>query len=168
MIWFNIKSLEEKLIQNKVSEETGFHYLLTFLIFLMLAIGQNTDDDFSNKWWRYGDFLIGLFIMIWGISKTFKINSKGNNKDFLKRYFSLSFVHSFRLAIVLVIILLLKKLLIEYAPVNISSLLIALTKSDLVEFSVNLLISVLYYFLLIKSFMLVNKNHHINIASVKA
>ena len=168
MIWFNIKSLEEKLIQNKVSEETGFHYLLTFFIFLMFAIIQNTDDDFSNKWWRYGDFLIGLIIMIWGISKTFKINSKGNNKDFLKRYFSLSFVHSFRLAIVIVILLILKKLLIEFAPVTISSLLTTLTKSDMIEFSFNLLISVIYYFLLIKSFILVNKNYNIDIATVKA
>ena len=168
MIWFNIKSLEEKLINNKISEETGYHYLLTFLIFLSIAFAGNMEDDFSTKWWSLGDFLISLVILIFGLSKVFKINSSADNKDFLKRYFSLSFVHSLRIAIVLTILLILKKVLIDLSPNNISSFLTTLTKSDLAEFSANILISLLYYWLLIRSFLKVTKNKRLDLAAVEA
>ena len=168
MIWFNIKSLEEKLINNKISEETGYHYLLTFIIFVSIAFYSNIEDEFSSKWWSIGDFLIGLVIMIFGLSKVFEINSKADNKDFLKRYFSLSFIHSIRIAVVLTALLILNKLLIALAPNYISSLLTTLTTSNVAEFSSNILISILYYWLLIRSFLKVTKNKSLNLAAVEA
>ncbi len=168
MIWFNIKSLEEKLINNKISEETGYHYLLTFLIIVSIVIYSDIPDDFSSKWWSLADFLIGLVITIFGLAKIFKINTNADNKDFLKRYFSLSFVHSIRIAVVLTVLLILNKLIINLAPNTISNFFTTLTTGDWAEFSSNILISLLYYWLLIRSFLKLTKNKSLNLAAVEA
>ncbi|GAA4325670.1 hypothetical protein GCM10023115_40120 [Pontixanthobacter gangjinensis] len=157
MIWFNIRSLEEKLIRNEISEKTGYYYLLAFFIILSLALNNNDGPDIQDKYWRLADIVTGFLIMVFGLRTAFKINAKGDNRDFLKRYFSLSFVHGVRLAVLVFIIALFFNLMFEFAVEKTGlDLLNSAAGSDFKEFSIGLLFNILFYFLLIRSFKKIN------------
>lgn len=157
MIWFDIKNLEEKLIENEISERTGYHYLLAFLIIITLAISGEEPADFTSQTLRFLDIIIGLIITIWGTGKLFEINNKGNNRDFLKRYFSLCFVHTSRIVIVVFLITLLYNLVAEFMLVDYSKYLDNLLKNDISELVFNILFQIVFYFLVIRSFKKVNR-----------
>jgi len=157
MIWFDIKNLEEKLIKNEVSERTGYHYLLAFLIIITLAIGGKETTDFISKGFRYLDVIIGIIITIWGTGKVFKINNEGGNRDFLKRYFSLCFVHSLRITVVVLLIVLIFNLMVEFIFTDHSEVIRGIVKNDISELVFNLLFQIVFYFLLIRSFKKINQ-----------
>ena len=156
MIWLNLKELERRLAKREVSERTGFQYLLTFMIFFSIAKLVPDDSPFPDYWWDFADFLLGLVIMIFGISSTFKINRKGGKKDYLKRYLSLSFVISLRLAIFLFLVYLLYKIIMFVIPGDLYLLLDGIASENIFQLLLSTGISLLYYFLLIQSFKRIN------------
>ena len=159
MIWFDIKTLEEKLIRNEVSEKTGYHYLLAFLILTALAVSSDDTPSFVSKYWKLADFIIGILILVLGTRKVFSINREGDNRDFLKRYFSISFVHTIRIAVLFFIILLFFNLLDEFLLEKLDlAFLNQFENEDFIKFTLGLLFNILFYFFLIRSFKKVNES----------
>ena len=156
MIWFDIKSLEVNLTKNEISERTGYHYLLAFLIIIALALNGKEQSDFTNDIIRFFDVIIGLTITIWGTGKVFKINNEASDRDFLKRYFSLCFVHTLRISVVVFLITLVYNLMIEFIFTKYSESLGNIINNDYAKFAFSLLFQIVFYFLLIRSFKKIN------------
>jgi ABC-type polysaccharide/polyol phosphate export permease len=96
MTWFNIKEVERKLINDELTDKESFDYLLytsvLFTFFTYVGVKEHTND-----WLHFLEFIITLVITIVGIKATYTINATGGQKDYLKRYTSLSFVAGIRL-----------------------------------------------------------------------
>ena len=152
MIWLNLEELERRLAKREVSERTGFQYLLTIMIFFSVAKLVPDDSPFTDFYWDLSEFLIGLVVMIFGISSTFKINSKGGGKDYLKRFLSLSFVVSLRLAIFLMLVYLLYKIVMFVIPLGMYLPIDSFISENISQLLLSTGVSLLYYFLLIQSF----------------
>lgn len=100
MIWFDIKELELGLKNEKLSDKTTFNYLLANLIMFTLASFASRNEYTTNALLLL-EIVVTLSITIIGTKRAFDINAEGDNKDFLKRYLSLSFVLGVRLAVFL-------------------------------------------------------------------
>ncbi len=157
MIWFNIKKLERKLAHDDFPETLGYSYLMIFLsliTFLYLFPGNTSS---GNELLKTLTVISTLVISFWGISRIMEISNNVGNKDFFKRFLSLSFVTGARLMTGLVIFSLIargaKSLLQEVFP--------ALQQGPLFgEFSriaLATVASILFFKMLINSFRRVNK-----------
>ncbi|MEM6642781.1 MAG: hypothetical protein AAF616_07355 [Bacteroidota bacterium] len=100
MIWFNLKELEQKIINDEFSDKEGFNYFLAFSILGVLTAYVNSSESLITV----VEAAIGIGITIWGSYSIFKTNSSGDGKDFFKRYFALSWVIGFRLFIFVLIL----------------------------------------------------------------
>lgn len=90
MIWLNLRKLEKQLINGEVSDKTAFSYLLTHTILITVAMKLVGNDDPAWAIWLH--LLINVSATIWGMKKTYEINQRGDNREYLKRFLSLSFV----------------------------------------------------------------------------
>src|SRR5690606_25684346 len=102
MILFNIKKLEKLLIEEKITDKQVFNYLLTYLIISAIAASFTSN---LPVWLESTQLMVNLIALIWGVRKTFEINREGDNKDYLKRIISLSFVAGIRVGVFAFIIL---------------------------------------------------------------
>lgn len=161
MIWFKLKELERRLANGEVTERTGFHYLLTIMIFFSIAKLVPDDSPFPNFWWDLGDIVLGILVLILGMNSTFKINGKDGNKEFLKRFLSLSFVIYLRLAIVFMFLYLLYKIIMFVIPIDLYLLIDGIVSENISQLLLSTGVSLLYYFLLIRSFKRVNAQQNV-------
>lgn len=156
MIWLNLKKLERLLIQNKITESISYQYLLVFLVLITLTSNVSKTDDFSHYGWEISYIILELLITIVGTYLVFQVNSDGNNRDFLKRYFSLSFVNGLRLALFAVFIRLIFKITMFIIPLDLWHSINDFFGEDAGEFFFDLTLSVIFYVLLMASFKRVN------------
>lgn len=152
MIWFNIKKLEEKIINNDFSNDEAFKYFLGFSILGTIATYLiSSSENIIN----YIELLIELGITIWGSYAIYKANSSGDGQDFFKRYFALSWVIGFRLFIYTFIVALPLSIM-YYTLIEDNSATIEFSAYVLSEEFITMIITslfvILYYFLLVKSF----------------
>jgi len=152
MIWFNLKELENKLIKNQISEKDSFYYILAFFIIYNLVFFGDQEESFSNKWWSVLNLVVGIAITIYGLRKLFSINQLGDNTDFLKRLFSLAFVHSVRIVIFLTALIFFFFITDEILMATSEFRLTGLLPENLSLFLLENLTSILFYFLMIRSF----------------
>jgi hypothetical protein len=151
MIWFNIKELERKIVDNEFTDQEGFKYFLAYSILgLMVTYGSTSENLIT-----FIEFLVGLAITIWGSYSIFKANSSGDGQDFFKRYFALSWVIGFRVLIIFITIVL--PLAIIYSVISYQSSDLYNSDSttlmeDVIFMVIYLLSSLVYYVLLINSF----------------
>lgn len=95
MVWFNIKKLERKLITNDSPHTLGYCYFIIFLTALtILYLYPNTSRGAEEL--KILGFIASLLISFWGFRKILLLNQQGGNKDFYKKFFSLSFVTGLR------------------------------------------------------------------------
>lgn len=148
MNWFNLQDLENRLIENNVSEKEGFYYLLVSIILSCLTI-YVSNDGYNIDIFLISEIVLMLLITVIGLHLTFRANQNGDGKEYLKRYISLSFVimirlmvFTFLLAIPVVIILAL-----TFEGIMDNKLF-----SDFFPLSVLIIISVVFYYFLIRSF----------------
>jgi len=151
MIWFNIKELERRIVENEFSDKQGFNYFLAFSILGVLVTYGSTSENIIT----FIELLISVAITIWGSYSIFKANSSGDGQDFFKRYFALSWVIGFRLLVFSVIIAI--PLLVIYSVISYDSIDSYSSESttlteDFVLMIISSLIGLVYYFLLINSF----------------
>jgi hypothetical protein len=90
MIWLDSKQLERKISENKLSEKDTFHYMLATMIYgflytLLIPIKNYDDYVLIN-------FCTSILITLIGLSQTFKINQKKDDKDFVKRFVAITWV----------------------------------------------------------------------------
>tara|TARA_B100002049_G_scaffold229843_1_gene206008 strand:+ start:169 stop:681 length:513 start_codon:yes stop_codon:yes gene_type:complete len=155
MIWLNLKKLERLLIQNKITESISYQYLLVFLVMLTLASTFPEKDDFSHYGWKVAFLILELLITIVGTYLVFQVNEKGDNRDFLKRYFSLSFVNGLRLVLLAVFIRLVFKVIMFVIPLDLWNTINDFFM-DSGEFFFDIILSIVFYVLLLASFKKVN------------
>ncbi len=103
MIWFDIKELERSLKTDNVSDKVVFYYLLVTLLIFTVA-PYFTTLEHESKWMLTGEIILSLAITIFGTKMTFDINSSGDNKDYFRRFLSLSFVTAVRLLVFSIIL----------------------------------------------------------------
>ena len=156
MNWFNLKELEDKLQKKEVSEKTGFQYLLTWSIFVSIAFYVPDDSSYSGEWWDFSDFILDLAISIGGIILAYRINKNGENSEFLKRFLSLSFVHSIRLVLFVSLLALIFKIVMFVIPIELYLAINGFIENDLSHLISSLCISLIFYFFLIRSFKRLN------------
>ncbi|PRX38699.1 hypothetical protein [Salegentibacter salegens] len=155
MIWFNLKKLERLLIQNKITEAISYQYLLVFLVLITLAANA-PETDFSHYGWEISYVILELLITIVGTYLVFKVNSDGDNRDFLKRYLSLSFVNGLRLALFAVVISLIFKIIMFVIPLDLWHSINDFFGEDFGDFFFHIMLSLVFYLLLMASFKRVN------------
>ncbi|MBO2544420.1 hypothetical protein J0871_08355 [Salegentibacter sp. BDJ18] len=155
MIWFNLKKLERLLIQNKITEAISYQYLLVFLVLITLSANA-PETDFSHYGWEISYIILELLITIVGTYLVFKVNSDGDNRDFLKRYFSLSFVNGLRLVIFYLVLKLIFKIIMFIIPLDLWHSINDFFGEDAGEFFFDIIFSLIFYWLLMSSFKRVN------------
>ena len=152
MIWYDIVKIEKKLVDGELSEKEGFYYLFALLV--LSAIGRYTSsNNYENKWFMLIEAIVLIFLISIRLWTTFKINENGDGKDYLKRYVSLALVVKIRLymysiVIGIPIIIILSIFFFNtamYEPIM-----------DIMTFSMPIVLSIIYYFMLINSFRRVN------------
>jgi len=155
MIWFKIKELERQLIAGEVSDYLAFKYLLAQVILFTLA-ASIPGNDHDPMWSQGIHLVIALSTLIWGFTRTFEINEAGDNRDYFKRFLSLSLVASLRVVV----------FIFMFSAVLTSALLLARMfdfplrqytwDSEFFELFGYLLFSLVFYFILIRSFRRIN------------
>lgn len=161
MIWFNIKELERKLASNDSSDKMAYQYFLAFLIVTM-ALTFFPKAAAGDSAISIVALLVNLVVIIWGISKTMEINMNGGDKDYLKRFLSLSFVTGARMIVYVIVISVILKtsgsLAEQFFP--------AFTEGVLFGSSAKLILSIVasfgFFSMLINSFKRVNDNQVIS------
>lgn len=146
MIWFNLKELERRIINDEFSDQQGFSYFLAFSIVSVLTSYLTTSYEGLIT---LAEAVIAVGITIWGSIQVFKTNSAGDGKDFFKRYFALSWVVGIRLLVFALITLI---------PLSILYVLIVspdesyTTMEDIMKVVLLAFVTFIYYYLLINSF----------------
>ena len=98
MTWFNIKEVERKIINDELTDKESFDYLLYSSVILTFFTYIGTKEH-TNDWLNFLELIISIVITILILKETYTINAKGGQKDYLKRYTSLSFVAGIRLVV---------------------------------------------------------------------
>jgi hypothetical protein len=153
MIWFNTKELEKQLIDGALSDKDSYYYLFTtFILFSLLPYLPDEDFIEASYWFRVSLVIVDVGITAITIKETNKINQQGDSQDYLKRFLSLSFVNSIRLAVYLAPVFVVLELLDDYLNDNTlysywhGACILLLTIAS----------SVIFYFMLTNSFKRVN------------
>ena len=91
MYFWNVKALAADLKKGRISQQEKLGYFLgTFAVIgkFTLLISHVTLYSFETA---FLDVIPGLIISIWGIRACFMANRRGDNLNFLDRFFCLSF-----------------------------------------------------------------------------
>lgn len=160
MIWLRLKKLETKLINNDISEKTSFQYLLVHLVLIALVMTIPGEEEFSHWGWKAGRGLLDLVITVVGTYLVFSINSKGDNRDFVKRYLSLSFVNGLRLVLLILLLELFYKVVMFIIPLELWQFFNELFSGDIPVLLYPIVTSLVYYWLLMRSFTRVNESRY--------
>ncbi len=154
MIWFNIKNLEEKLIEGSVTEKEAFNYLLvTMLIFTISPYLHHSDN--TNQLISWIEIVFGIIFTAILLKTTFQINGSGDNKEYLTRYIALSLVISIRLFVFILIPLIVFGIMTGILKSN--GILIYDNNKELIFLTMGIVVSIIYFFLLTRSFKKVCK-----------
>jgi hypothetical protein len=90
MIWLNIRKLEDRIVNKKLSDSEVFNYLLTSIIYTLLYslyatyIGHNPFNIIST--------CIVILITILGMNMVYKTASQKGFNEFFKRYVAITWV----------------------------------------------------------------------------
>ena len=106
--------------------------------------------------WHFVEFGLFLGILIFAVRRAYKINSRGQNRDFLKRFISLTVVHGLRLLIWVAVLGLLYKIIMFIIPLQIFLFINELLLPNWTDLIVFTGIFFLFALLLIKSFKRIN------------
>lgn len=155
MVLYNIKELEKLLLEGKVSDRLAFNYLFIHLIlFTLTAYIPQVGNDAAWSTWVH--LLISLVAIIWGVRRTFEINRNGDNKDYFKRFISLSFVAGIRtivIGLIISLVLVVGTLIAEQFMASSAQFSLFKEVSELVAYA---LLNLVFFYILINSFKRIN------------
>jgi hypothetical protein len=153
MIWFDIRQLERELVDGTLSEKQGFNYLLANAI-LFSAMPYLAGDHYQNHWLTSIQIVVDVFITGIIVRATFDINTRGDNKDYFKRFLSLSFVTTVRLFIYALIILIPPGVIMHFVE---RSVVVDKNVRDIFLLLLEIVMGIAFYFMLTSSFRRVNE-----------
>ncbi|MBP6755070.1 MAG: hypothetical protein KA210_02900 [Bacteroidia bacterium] len=142
MIWIKIKALEEQISKDELTEKDGFNYLLINLLYGVAVILVPTINGFNYV--TITQFIINSLILIVFIKKLYRINASIDDRDFLKRFISISWVVRVRLVFYYLILN-----IIYFQFFSMSTFTF---KNGIALIFISFIINFLFYFFLIKSF----------------
>lgn len=153
MIWFEIKELEQGLKNGDLSDKAILNYLLANLIMYSI-VPYISSNDYTTKWLIAIEIVVAVAITVIGTKRTFDINCAGDNKDYFKRFLSLSFVTGIRLVVFAFI-----------AAIPVGIILYLVNKSigenenvkDLFNLTLMAVVGIFYYLMLTNSFKRVSQ-----------
>ena len=151
MIWINLSEAESLLKNGTYTNSFILSYLLLYTVFELIVLNLGIDSLDESKWLILLDLFTVLTITILGIFYLYGINQKGDQKDFLNRYFVLSWIVMIRMALVLIPTILLLALLFRILRLDIFG-------GFWFEYFTLNLFGIVYYHFLGKSFKRVNIN----------
>lgn len=157
MIWFRLHKLERKLAKRELSEHNAFRYLMTYLIVLVTLLAVPEITPYSGWNWDISHYIITLLLTIGATYTAFRINEKGDNRDFLKRFISLAFVTGIWVVIGVLLLRLAYKIILFVIPLDLFTAINNIITTDLFQWLSSLLGIIIFYFLLLKSFKNVQK-----------
>jgi hypothetical protein len=114
------------------------------------------ENEYHIQAFFYAELMLVLLFTVAGLNVTYSINRNGDGADFLKRFLSLYFVIGIRIIVFIFVALLLSivlKILI-YGNEPLSPL-----AEDAVSFSLIILVNLVFYYWLIRSFNRIARQH---------
>lgn len=153
MIWFDIKELEQGLKNDTLSDKDIFNYLLANLIMYSI-VPYVSSNDYTTKWLIAIEILVAVSITVLGTKRTFDINTAGDNKDYFKRFLSLSFVTGIRLLGFVCIAAIPVGIIVYLVDKNIGA---NENIKDFFDIALMAVVGILYYFMLTNSFRRVSQ-----------
>lgn len=153
MIFFNLKKAESLLKRGNYSNGFVFNYFLISSILIVLSTFANLSNN--EEWKLVLEITMVVLMNLLGLVFLYRINEKGDQKNFLERYFVLNFIVSIRV-IVFFTLFLIVFLIIAYVAEKIIEVE-SFSKYDLFgefwfDFSLEILITVIIYILIGRSF----------------
>ena len=148
MIWFDIKELERGLRNGDLSDKDIFNYLLANSIMFSI-VPYISSNNYTTKWLLAIEIVIAITITVIGTKKTFDINFAADNKDYFKRFLSLSFVTGIRLVVFVAIAAIPIGTIVYFVDKNIGA---NENVKDLFNLILMAVVGVFYYYMLTNSF----------------
>jgi ABC-type nickel/cobalt efflux system permease component RcnA len=155
MTWFNIKELERKIINDELTDKESFDYLLYSSVLLTFFTYIGTKEH-TNDWLHFLELIISIVITVVGTKATYTINAKGGQKDYLKRYTSLSFVAGIRLVVYAFLVAIPLGIIMAALHGNMEK---NQTNDEIVKLIIVSIFGFVYYIQLTNSFKRVNKTN---------
>ncbi len=152
MIWFRLHKLERKLAKRELSEHNAFRYLITYLIVFVTLAAIPEITPYPSWNWDISHYIISLLITIGATYTAFRINEKGDNRDFLKRFISLAFVIGIWIILGVLLIRLAYKILLFVIPLDLFNTISNIVSNDLFQWLSSIAGIIIFYLLLLKSF----------------
>jgi hypothetical protein len=154
MIWFDVKQLEKNLKADIVSEKETFRYLFVLMLISTISSYVNNPEPPSSQLTSWIELILEVILTVLTLKITYDINTKGDNRDYVKRFMALTMVIMIRLIVfavpVALVGLTLIKILENTKLVTVSSL------DNLFDLAITFCLGVAYYFMLTQSFKRIN------------
>ena len=158
MYFWNINELSIKLKHNVLSPSETFKYFCVsfailgkFVLFSAYVSGYDSQEALI-------DTTISLIVTLIGLIICFKINKKGDNQQFLTRFFCLSIPITVRLFLIMVIFLATNYLLFIWLQ-TIFSIQQLKPIYTLINAGAGIMLDVIYYAYMAKYLALISKKH---------
>lgn len=100
MLWKNPKELGSCLREGRITDKHAFVYLLVQLALICVLLQLPFEEE--PLWWVW--LLVSLGVIIGGVSWTYKLNRNGDNKDYLLRFISISYMAVLRCLLLVLVI----------------------------------------------------------------
>ncbi|QED37590.1 hypothetical protein FK178_07555 [Antarcticibacterium arcticum] len=157
MIWFSLKKLEKRLAKRELSEHHAFRYLVFYLV-IFISVGALPEIAPYPGWnWDISRYVITLVIALSATYTAFRINEKGDNRDFLKRYISIAFVTGIWVFMGVLLLRLIYKIIMFVIPLDLYKAINPVIGTNLflwISFVAGVLV---FYMLLLRSFKHIQK-----------
>lgn len=157
MIWFNLKKLEKRLAKRELSEHHAFRYLVFYLVIFISVAALPEFAPYPSLNWDISRYIITLVIALISTYTAFRINEKGDNRDFLKRYISIAIVTGIWVFTGVLLLRLAYKIIMFIIPLDLYKAIDPVIGTDLflwISFVMGVLI---FYMLLLRSFKQIQK-----------
>ena len=107
MYLWNIDKLVEDFKTDKVSQKEEFKYMLLFTVLTIVALDPLLYVGSSYNIYDFVSTILMLAVSVWGVYYCYKINSAGDNKDFIVRGMCISLPVMIRVLVVFIPIIIL-------------------------------------------------------------
>ena len=107
MYLWKVDNLVEDFKSGKVSQKEEFKYMLLFTVLIIFSSDPLLYIDSSYNTYDFVSSLLWLASSVWGIYYCYKINSEGDNKDFIIRVMCIGLPVAIRVLVFLIPIILL-------------------------------------------------------------
>ncbi|HEY3370681.1 MAG TPA: hypothetical protein VGK10_07530 [Prolixibacteraceae bacterium] len=151
MIWLDIKELEYKISRDELTDHHGFEYVMAYVILSSIGVSISTNN--ANGWIKLLGCVLNVIITVWGLRSIYKVNKGLDGKDFLKRFFAISWVIGMRLLLGVFVFSFLTGLVLVIISRNIAEVNLSENPfKDFISLIFVCLITIISYLLIINSF----------------